>query len=58
MSAQKAARALHLRGFASAPIRNMSLADCEFGGVAHANVVEHVEGLSLRNVRINGKTVT
>jgi polygalacturonase len=58
VNATKANYALHLRGFANAPIRDVSLADCEFGGVAQPNVVEHVEGLSLHNVRVNGKIVT
>jgi len=49
--------ALHLRGFAGAPIRDVRLTDCDFGEVAKANVSEHVEGLSLRSVRMNGKAV-
>jgi len=48
---------LYLRGFANAPIRDVRLTDCDFGDVAKANVAEHVEGLSLRNVRMNGKAV-
>ena len=51
----RAEHALYLRGFANAPIRGVSLTDCDFRNVAKANVLEHVEGLSLRNVRINGK---
>src|SRR4030095_11971272 len=31
---QRAERALNLRGFANAPIRNVSLVDCDFGTVA------------------------
>lgn len=58
VTARKAAFALHLRGFAGAPIRDVELVDCDFGGVAHPNVLEHVEGLALRNVRINGKKVS
>jgi polygalacturonase len=53
----KAQYALYLRGFANAPIRGVSLSDCRFEGVAKPNLVEHVEGLELRNVRINGKVV-
>jgi polygalacturonase len=53
--ARRAQYAFNLRGFASAPIRDVSLIDCAFDDVAKPNVVEHVEGLSLRNVRINGK---
>ena len=55
VQARRAQYALNLRGFASAPIRDVSLIDCAFDDVAKPNVVEHVEGLSLRNVRINGK---
>jgi polygalacturonase len=55
---QRAERALNLRGFANAPIRGVTLVDCDFGDVAKPNIVEHVEGLSMRNVRMNGKNVT
>jgi hypothetical protein len=54
---QKAEYALYLRGFRNAPIRDISLVDCDFGSVAKPNRVERVEGLSLRNVRINGREV-
>jgi polygalacturonase len=54
----KAEHALYLRGFANAPIRGVSLADCDFRSVAKPNVLEHVEGLSLRNVRVNGTILT
>jgi polygalacturonase len=53
-----AERALNLRGYANAPIRGVTLVDCDFGDVAKPNIVEHVEGLSMRNVRMNGKNVT
>jgi polygalacturonase len=53
----KAEYALYLRGFSNAPIRGVSLADCDFGGVAKPNLVEHVEALDLKNVRINGQLV-
>ena len=53
----KAEYALYLRGFAKAPIRGVSIVDCDFGAVAKPNRLEHVEDLSLRNVRINGQVV-
>ena len=53
----KAADALNLRGYASAPIRNVRVTDCRFDHVRNPNIVEHVEGLVLRNVIINGKPV-
>jgi hypothetical protein len=55
---RRAERVLDLRGFANAPIRDVSLTDCDFGGVAQPNLVEHVEGLTLRNVTINGKVTS
>src|SRR6266540_2412110 len=54
VTTRKADYALYLRGFPHAPIRDVSVVDCDFGGVKNGNLVEHVEGLSLRNVRING----
>jgi polygalacturonase len=53
----KAQYALYLRGFKNAPIRGVSLVDCDFGGVEKENLLEFVEDLTLRNVRINGKVV-
>jgi polygalacturonase len=50
----KSKYALELRGFASSPIRDVRLEDCAFNGVALPDVVEHVEGLKLSHVKING----
>jgi polygalacturonase len=52
---RKAEYALYLRGFKTAPIRDVSVIDCDFGGVAKQNLLENAEGISLRNVKINGK---
>jgi len=52
---QRAERVLNLRGFPNAPIRDVALVDCTFGGVEKPDIVEHVEGLLLRNVRVNSK---
>jgi polygalacturonase len=57
IKAQKAEYATYLRGFERAPIRDVSLANCEFNGVSKADLVEHVTGLAVHNVRINGKLV-
>ena len=53
----KSARVLDLQGFKAAPIYNVRLEDCTFDNVAKENIVKNVEGLALRNVRINGKLV-
>lgn len=44
-----------LRGFANAPIYDIHLENCTFDNVAKGNVTEHVRGLNLKNVRINGQ---
>jgi polygalacturonase len=48
---------LYLRGFANAPIHDVRVADCTFDHVAKGNAVEHVDGLVLDHLRINGREV-
>jgi len=50
--------ALNLRGYASSPIRDVRVSHCTFENVAKPNTVEHVEGLVLEEVKINGKLVS
>ena len=50
--------ALNLRGYASSPIRDVRVSRCTFENVAKPNVIEHVEGLVLNDVKINGKLVS
>ena len=49
---RKAAAALSLRGYQNAPITDIRLHHCVFESVAKPNVVEHVEGLVLDDVKI------
>ncbi len=49
--------ALNMRGYASSPIRDVHVSHCAFQNVAKPNVFEHVEGLVLEDVTINGKIV-
>ncbi len=58
LKSQKAKHALYLRGFKQAPISNVVIENCDFGGVAQPNVLENVKDISLRNVRINGQIVS
>jgi polygalacturonase len=53
----KSARALDLQGFKTAPIYNVRLENCTFDKVAKEDIVKNVQGLELKNVRINGKVV-
>jgi polygalacturonase len=46
-----------LRGYTRAPITNVRVKDCQFDGVASADVIEAVRDLSFENVRANGRTV-
>jgi polygalacturonase len=46
---------LLLRGYAHTPIRDVRVTDCTFDNVAKGDLVEGVAGLTLRNVRVNGK---
>jgi polygalacturonase len=48
-------RALDLQGFPNAPIRDVTLRDCEFNDVTGQDVLRYVEGLTFDNVRINGQ---
>jgi len=57
MRTQKAKYALYLRGFDKAVIENIAVSNCDFAGVANGSVIEHVQGLKLSNVRVNGKVV-
>jgi len=45
-------------GFESAPIRDIRIEDSTFNNVARPDVIEHVEGLKLTKVTVNGKAVT
>jgi polygalacturonase len=52
LTAGKAKYALFMKGFPNAPIRGVRLDHCTINGVAEENVVEHVEGLVMDQVRI------
>lgn len=54
VTSQKSKYGLYLRGFANAPIYDVRLQDCTFNNVARANVTEHVRGLQLEDVWVNG----
>jgi polygalacturonase len=57
VTSRKSEYALLLRGYEHAPITNVRISDCRFDGVAKPDVVEHVKGLELSNVSVNGKLV-
>ena len=55
VTSQKSNYGVFLRGFADAPIYDVELEDCTFNNVAKGNVIEHVRGMELENVQVNGK---
>lgn len=55
ITSRKSKYALHVRGFASSPVRDVHLEECRFDNVALPDVIEHVEGLELQDVLVNGK---
>jgi polygalacturonase len=58
VTSQKSRNALSLRGYAYAPVTNVSLKNCRFDNVAQADELEHVKDLSLENVIVNGASHT
>ncbi|MGW8704850.1 glycoside hydrolase family 28 protein [Brevundimonas sp. NPDC055814] len=50
-------RVLDLQGFSHAPLRNITVKDCDFARAAEPDIVSNVEGLTYRNVRRNGQAV-
>lgn len=57
LSCKKSKYVLNLRGFPSAPIRDIRLINCTFEQAAEKDVIEHVQGLQLTDVRVNGKVI-
>ncbi len=51
----KSKHALDVQGFKNARIFNLRLENCAFDNVAEPSIIKNVEGLTMRNVRINGK---
>jgi polygalacturonase len=58
LGVRKCASAWSLRGFKNAPITNIRLKNCTFDNAAKAAVSEHVEGMTLDSVTVNGKKVS
>jgi polygalacturonase len=53
----KSRYAMDLQGFPNAPIINVRLENCTFDQTAEPSIVKNVQGLELRNVRVNGKVL-
>jgi polygalacturonase len=53
----KSKYALQLRGFPDAPMNNIHFERCVFDNVTNPDIVENVKGLTLTEVKVNGKAV-
>jgi polygalacturonase len=58
MHVEEAGRVLDIQGLPGAPVRNITLRDCSFNGVRQKSIVTFTEGLTLRNLFVNGQSVT
>lgn len=54
ITSQKSKYGVYLRGLPNAPIYDVRVVDADFRNVEKGNVTEHVRGMELENVRING----
>jgi polygalacturonase len=54
VSSRKSKYALYLRGLEKGTIADVRIIDCTFDQVASPNVVERVDGLVIKNTKING----
>jgi polygalacturonase len=54
----KSKHALDLQGLTKAHVTDVQLNNCTFDNVASGNILKNVDGLTLRNVRINGQLLT
>ena len=55
VTSKKSKYALQLRGFPDSPMNDIHFERCSFENVATGDVVENVKGLTLTDVRVNGK---
>lgn len=58
LTSRKSKHALDLQGLEKAHVTDVHLSNCTFDDVADGSVIKYVDGLSMKNVRVNGKVVT
>jgi polygalacturonase len=58
MTVNSCTSAFHLVGYDDAPLRDFTLKDCTFDSVKEQPVVDHIIGLHITNVKLNGKEFT
>lgn len=58
LTAAKALRVLDSQGLPGALVSDITLRDCRFDGVTEPSIIAYTDGLSLKQVRVNGKTIS
>jgi polygalacturonase len=58
VTSAKSTYPLFLRGFENDPIQTVRLIDCHFDGAERPSMIEHVAGLEMTRVTVNGRMVS
>lgn len=58
LQSRKSRHALDLQGLNNAHVTDVRLSNCTFDNVADGSVIKYVDGLRLKDVRVNGKLMT
>jgi hypothetical protein len=57
LKVKNAVRVLDSQGLPRAPVEDITLKDCEFGGVTQPSIVKYTKSVKLEKVRVNQKLV-
>lgn len=57
VTCKKSKYGLYLRGYKNAPIRGLTVSDCNFENAGKDNLLENVEAVKMTRVTVNGKTL-
>lgn len=58
MTCNRAEYAIQIMGLEALPVENVKIIDCQFNNIKHANVLEHVNGLVVEGVWLNGAYIS
>ena len=57
LTSGKSLYAVDIQGLDNAPVYDIRLSDCAFANAEKPSIVKNIKGVSLKNVRLNGKLV-
>ena len=58
VTCKKSKYGLYLRGYKNAPIRGLTVTDCDFENASKDNLLQNVESVKMSRVTVNGKSVS